>query len=177
MNRKPSRREPMEGSSLEHQDTREIILDLKAKKKTKGWSIERIEEEILRRGKSVSRSTLKRIFRPGSEDHPASFSLDHSLLPVDEVLSDDDDASDPSAPVQPDVSRLKLELQIQVERVESLLAQNDILLDRVNFMQTQIERKDRRMDERDAMLDKVIAERDELRTRLDALKGANDDES
>ena len=152
---------------MEHQDTRDIIIELKEKKKAKGYSVERIEEEILRRGKSVSKSTLKRIFRPGSEDHPASFSLDHSLLPVDEVLSDDDDAADPSAPVQPDVSRLKLELQIQVERVESLLAQNDILLDRVNFMQTQIERKDRRMDERDAMLDKVIAERDALRARLE----------
>lgn len=165
MNRKPSRHEPIGGSNLEHQDTREIILELKEKKKAKGYSVERIEEEILRRGKSVSKSTLKRIFRPGSEDHPASFSLDHTLIPIDEVLSDDEDA--PAGPVTPDVERLKLDLQIQVERVENLLAQNDILLDRVNFMQTQIERKDRRLDEREAMIRKVMAERDELRARLE----------
>ena len=163
MNLKPSRREPMGGPSLEHQETRDIILELKEKKKAKGYSVERIEEEILRRGKSVSKSTLKRVFRPGSEEHPASFSLDHTLIPIDEVLSDEDQtASEPA-----DMARLKLELQIQVERVESLLAQNDILLDRVNFMQTQIERKDRRLDEREEVIRKVMAERDELRARLE----------
>ena len=163
MNLHPSRREPIRGSNVEHQETREIILELKEKKKAKGYSVERIEEEILRRGKSVSRSTLKRVFRPGSEDHPASFSLDHTLIPIDEVLSDEDQtASEPA-----DMARLKLELQIQVERVESLLAQNDILLDRVNFMQTQIERKDRRLDEREDVIRKVMAERDELRKRLE----------
>lgn len=165
MNLQPSRHEPMRGSNVEHQETREIILELKEKKKAKGYSVERIEEEILRRGKSVSRSTLKRVFRPGSEDHPASFSLDHTLIPIDEVLSDEGQtASEPA-----DMSRLKMELQIQVERVESLLAQNDILLDRVNFMQTQIERKDRRLDEREDVIRKVMAERDALRKRLEEL--------
>ena len=167
MNLLPSRHEPVGGSNIEHQETREIILELKEKKKAKGYSVERIEEEILRRGKSVSRSTLKRVFRPGSEDHPASFSLDHTLIPIDEVLSDDDAGT--VAPA--DMARLKLELQIQVERVESLLAQNDILLDRVNFMQTQIERKDRRLDEREEVIRKVMAERDALRKRLDEVTG------
>lgn len=157
---------------MELQRTRDLIIALKQAKNEKakyGLTLPRLEAEILRRGKSVSMSSLKRVFRDGSEDSPAGFSLDHTLLPIAEVLLDEDPApvADSCAPPLEN-DRLRAELQIQIERVESLLAQNDILQDRVKFMQTQIERKDRRLDEKDEVLRKVMEERDKLRARLEA---------
>lgn len=173
MTLKPSQND-FGGSNMELQRTRDLIIALKQAKNEKakfGLTLPRLEAEILRRGKSVSMSSLKRVFREGSEDSPAGFSLDHTLLPIAEVLLDDDTSpvADACAPLETD--RLRAELQIQIERVESLLAQNDILLDRVKFMQTQIERKDRRLDEKDEVLRKVMEERDKLRARLEASDG------
>ena len=169
MDRKPSTNEPG-GSCMELHKSRDLIIALKKAKAELEYTLPRIEEEIRKRGKSVSLSTLKRVFKEGSEDESAaSFSFEHTLLPIAEVLLDAEEIPTPEgSPYSLEIELLKADLRVQEERVESLLARNKILEDRVTFMQTQIERKDRRIDEREDIIRKVMAERDLLRERLEA---------
>lgn len=153
---------------MELQRSRDLIIAMKKAKSDSEYTLPRIEEEIRRRGNSVSISSLKRVFREGSEDNAAGFSFEHTLLPIAEVLLDAEDVPTPAGtPYSIEIELLKAELRVQAERVESLIARNQILEDRVTFMQTQIERKDRRMDEREEVIRKVMAERDALRKRLE----------
>lgn len=155
---------------MEFQSSRDLVIALKKAKKEGDYTIPRIEEEIRRLGKSVSMSTLKRVFKDGSEDG-GSFDVEYTLLPIAEVLLNQEDIPVPEgAPFSVELELMRAELRVQVERVESLQARNKILEDRVTFMQQQIERKDRRLDEREDIIRKVMAERDELRKQLDDLK-------
>lgn len=159
------------------QRSRELILALKKARKERGYSLTRIEEEILRRGKSLSDSTIKRVFKEGSEDAPSYPSYEHTLLVIAEVFPEVWaflDSSEPSS--SREVELLEMELRAQAGILESKLAQIKILEDRVAFMREQIEVlrkqieiKDRRMDEREAVIRKVMEEREELRSRLEAL--------
>lgn len=156
---------------MDFQSSHDLIVALKKAKMESEYTIPRIEEEIRRHGKSVSISSLKRVFKDGSEDSNTSFSVEYTLLPIAEVLLPPEDLPVPEgSPYSLEIEMLKAELRVQIERVESLIARNKILEDRVTFMQTQIERKDRRMDEKDEMIRKVMAERDELRARLEEEK-------
>ena len=153
---------------MELQRSRDLILQLKKAKVELEYTMPRIEEEILKLGKSVSASTLKRVFREGSEDSASSFSFEHTLLPIAEVLLAAEDIPTPEgSPYALELELLKAELRVQTERVESLLERNRLLEDRVTFLLSQIERKDRRMDEKDEMIRKIMLERDELRKRVE----------
>ena len=157
---------------MEFQSSRDLIIALKKAKKEGEYTIPRIEEELLRRGKSVSPSTLKRVFKKGSEDSGVSFSIDHTLLPIAEVIMPTEElpaVGDSEWSVE--LELLRAELRVQVERVESLEKRNELLDARVTFLLSQIERKDRRIDEREDIIRKVMAERDELRKRLEAFDG------
>lgn len=155
---------------MEYQRTRDLIIALKEAKRDLEYTLPRIEEELLRRGKSVSPSTLKRVFKEGSEDSGAGFNVEHTLMPLAELLLEKEDIAVPAdAPCSIEIELMKAELRVQTERVESLLARNKLLEDRVTFMQTQIERKDRRIDEREDIIRKVMAERDAIRTRLEEI--------
>lgn len=155
---------------MEFQSSRDLITALKKAKKEGDYTIPRIEEEIRRLGKSVSMSTLKRVFKEGSEDG-GNFDVEYTLLPIAEVLMPQEDIPVPEgAPFSVELELMRAELRVQVERVESLQARNKILEARVTFMQEQIERKDRRMDEREEIIRKVMAERDELRAKMESLK-------
>ena len=140
-------------SSMEFKNTHDLIVELKRAKKESEYTIPRIEEEILRRGKSVSPSTLKRVFKEGSEDSPAGFSVDHTLIPIADVLLPKVDVPvAEGSPCSVEIELLKAELRVQTERVESLQARNDILEGRIAFLLEQIEKKDRRMDEKDELI-------------------------
>ena len=157
---------------MEYQSTRDTIIALKAAKKDLEYTLPRIEEELLRRGKSVSPSTLKRVFKEGSEDNGAGFNVDHTLRPLVELLLEEEDRTVPEdAPPSIELELMRAELRVQVMRVEALEARNRLLEDRVTFLLSQIERKDRRIDEREDIIRKVMAERDDLRARLEALTG------
>lgn len=159
------------------QKSRDLILALKKARKERGYSLTRVEEEILRRGKSLSDSTIKRVFKEGSEDAPSYPSYEHTLLVIAEVFPEVWaflDSSEPSG--SHEVELLEMELRAQAGILESKLAQIKILEDRVAFMREQIdvlkkqiEIKDRRMDEREAVIRKVMEEREDLRARLEAL--------
>ena len=156
--------------------SRDYVIAIKQARAERGYSQTRVEEEILRRGKSVSMSTLKRVFQDGSENAAGSFSYEHIILPLTEVFPEvwlmlgnrDTGSSDADAD-------LKTELRLQAALLESKLEQIKILEDRVAFMKeqvsilrTQVEVKDRRMDEKDKTIQALTAERDELRELLDS---------
>ena len=157
---------------MELQTSHDLVIALKKAKKEKEYTLPRIEEEILRTGYSVSMTTLKRVFKEGSED--TFFSVEHTLVPIARVLLDCEDVPTPEgSPYSADIELLKAELRVQVERNESLLQRIEILESRINFMQDQIAKKDGRMDRKDAIIedkDKIIKEKDaeikELMKRL-----------
>lgn len=155
---------------MEYQSQRELILTLKEAKEERQYTIQRLLDEILLNGDSVSEATLKRVFRPGSEDDTKTFNAEHTLLPIAKVLlRPENTPTIEGSPHSGEIALLKAELRVQAERVESLRDRNEILEKRVDFMQHQIEIKDRRLDEREEVLRKVMAERDELRARLEAM--------
>lgn len=140
---------------MELQGSHDLILALKKAKKESEYTLPRLEEEILRNGESVSQTTLKRVFREGSED--TFFNLEHTLIPIAKVLLDGKDLPTPKdSPYTAEIELLKAELRVQVERCESLRERNDILESRVNFLIEQIEKKDRRMDEKDETIRKLM---------------------
>lgn len=164
----PSTFEPLEVSEMELQNQRELILELKKAKEDRQYTIQRMLDEILLNGDSVSETTLKRVFRPGSEDDSKTFNTEHTILPIAKVLLKPEKVPVPEdSPHSSEIVLLKAELRVQAERVENLRDRNMILEKRVDFMQNQIEIKDRRLDEREAVLRKVMAERDALRARLE----------
>ena len=71
-------------------NTKEVILNLKKVKEEKGYSLDTILEMIEENGEFVSKSTLSRVFRDGSEDQ--SFNYDGTLSPIANALLDDDNA-------------------------------------------------------------------------------------
>ena len=155
---------------MEYQSQRELILQLKEAKEERQYTIQRLLDEILLNGDSVSEATLKRVFRPGSEDDTKTFNAEHTLLPIAKVLMRPGNTPTiEGTPYSGEIALLKAELRVQAERVEHLRDRNDILEKRVDFMQHQIEIKDRRLDEREAIIRKVMAERDELRASLEEM--------
>ena len=155
---------------MEFQSQRELILELKKEKEEKNYTITRLADEILLNGDYVSETTLKRVFRPGSEDDLKTFNQDHTLLPIAKILLPKKNAEDPDSSTDSnEVILLRMELRVQAERIQSLLDRNEILEKRVDFMQSQIMIKDRRLDEREEVCRKVMAERDLLRERLEEM--------
>lgn len=142
---------------MELREPKDLILACKKAKAELEYTLPRIEEEILKHGKSVSPSTLKRVFKDGSEENAGSFSFDHTLRPIAEVLLQAAEVPTPEgSPYSVEIELLKAELRVQTERAESLLDRNEILEKRVDFLLTQIEKKDRRMDEKDEMIRRLM---------------------
>lgn len=155
MNQQPSTNELLEVSQMDFQSSRDLIIALKKAKKEREYTIPRLEEEILRNGGSVSQTTLKRVFKDGSED--VYFNVEHTLIPIASVLLDGKDLPTPEdSPYSVEIELLKAELRVQVEKNESLRERNEILESRVNFLIEQIEKKDRRMDEKDEIIHKLM---------------------
>lgn len=157
----------LEVSDLEQKTQKERILSLKQAKEERQYTIQRIKDEVLSNGDSISESTLKRVFAPGSEDDVKGFS-EYTLVVIEKVLLNTMDLPVPEhSPYTGEIVLLKAELRIQTERVENLKEHNTFLEARVKFLDEQIKIKDRRMDDRETVLKKVMAERDELRKRLE----------
>ena len=142
---------------MELQTQRELILQLKKAKDERQYTIQRLLEEILINGDSVSEASLKRVFKPGSEDESKTFNMEHTLLPIAKILLKPEEAPVPlDSPYASEIVLLKAELRVQAETVESLRSRNELLENRVTFLLEQIEKKDRRMDEKDEIIRKLM---------------------
>lgn len=160
----------LEVSSMEQKSQKDRILHLKNAQVERQYTYPRIRDEVLRNGDTISESTIKRIFSPGSENEVKGFS-DYSLAVIEKVLLPPEQLPVPAESIYAsEIGLIKAELRVQSERVENLQEHNKFLEERVAFLTEQVKIKDRRMDEREAVLRKVMEERDDLRNQLEKLK-------
>lgn len=69
-------------------NTKDVIMKLKEVQKEKKLSLDAIGEMIEQNGEYVSKTTLSRVFREGSEEHPDKFRYEATLRPIANALLD-----------------------------------------------------------------------------------------
>lgn len=144
-------------SSVELQRAQELIRQLKEIKEQNELSYPRIMDRIEKNGKSVSLSTLRRVFADNSEANANSFSYENTLLPIAEALFNVEDIPTPEGnPFAKEISGLKAVIHLQNEEITRLHELKEHLETRITFLLEQIEKKDRRMDEKDEMIKTLL---------------------
>lgn len=151
---------------MELTSTQQLIKQLKDAKREKEITFPRLMEMLEKNGKSVSLTTLRRVFADGSEWND-SFNYESTLLPIAEVLINNVDIPIPSdSPYATEIEGLKSVIHVQNEEIARLHELKEHLEARVTFLLEQIEKKDRRMDEKDNMIHDIMKERNELFARV-----------
>ena len=145
------------GLLMEHTQAYELILQLKTVKARNEVTYPRIMERIERNGKSVSLTTLRRVFADGSENNANAFNYELTLLPIAEALLDAEDIPTPEdSPYSQEIDGLKAVIRVQNEEIARLHELKEHLEGRIAFLLEQIEKKDRRMDEKDEMIRRLM---------------------
>ena len=137
-------------------NTKELILKLKAVKEEKGLSLNKIAELVEANGDFISRSSIQRVFADGSEE--TSFRYEETIRPIAKALLDienieaDDDL---------DIQAMKVLLKFKIDRINDLEQQLDkekikyhekLEKEReqykrsIEFLKEQVDLKDKRMD-------------------------------
>lgn len=147
-------------------NTRDVILKLKEVKQEKGLSLDKILIMVENNGEYISKSTLSRVFKDGSED--SSFRYEETIRPIANALLDienEEDYDDAETLAFKSILKLKMrvidenskkieELQEQVKETASKeklkyhdkLEKHDADHQRsVEFLKRQIELKDERI--------------------------------
>ena len=151
---------------MELTSTQQLIKQLKDAKREKEITFPRLMELLEKNGKSVSLTTLRRVFADGSEWND-SFNYESTLLPLAEVLINNVDIPIPAdSPYATEIEGLKSVIHVQNEEIARLHELKEHLEARVTFLLEQIEKKDRRMDEKDEMIHDIMKERNELFDRV-----------
>ena len=115
-----------------------------------------VEMEKIDSSKVVSLSTLRRIFREGSEAKASSFNYEEIILPAYNAVKNLDKKPSPSSPFELELQGYKNVIRVQNEELDRLLELKEHLDDRVNFLIEQIKLKDRRLDEKDEIIKKLM---------------------
>lgn len=151
---------------MEITSTQALIKQLKDAKREKEITFPRLMEMLEKNGRSVSLTTLRRVFADGSEWND-SFNYESTLLPLAEVLINSVDIPIPAdSPYATEIEGLKSVIHVQNEEIARLHEIKEHLESRITFLLGQIEKKDRRMDEKDQMIHEISKERNELFTRV-----------
>jgi transcriptional regulator with XRE-family HTH domain len=141
-------------------DTKDVILNLKKVKKEKNLSLDKIVEMIEENNEFVSKTTLSRVFRKGSEDE--IFRYEATLKPIANALLDIDNietSDDTDTQAYKSLLKLKAEIISQLEDkikvIESeekrkyhdkLERETDKFQESLDFVKKQVELKDKRID-------------------------------
>lgn len=141
-------------------NTKDVILKLKEVKKEKGLSLDKILVLIEKNGDFISKSTLARVFKDGSEN--SSFRYEETLRPIADALldiQDDEDNDDTDTKAYKAILRLKKELIIELESkletveseektkyLEKLAAETEKFQRSLDYIKHQVELKDKRID-------------------------------
>ena len=137
--------------------SQKLIKELKEIKKANEITFPRIIERLEKNGKSVSLTTLRRVFADGSEDNASNFSYENTLIPIAEVLLNVEDLPTPTdSPYAKEIEGLKSIIHVQNEEIARLHELKEHLESRITFLLEQIEKKDRRMDEKDETIQKLM---------------------
>lgn len=148
-------------SRMEYTKSQELIRRLKEVKALNEITFPRIIDRIEKNGKTVSLTTLRRVFADGSENNANAFNYELTLLPIAEALLDVEDVPTPeNSPYSKEIDGLKAVIHTQNEEIARLHELKEHLEGRITFLLEQIEKKDRRMDEKDdiirRLMDKVL---------------------
>lgn len=137
-------------------NSKELILKLKAVKEEKGLSLNNIVELVEKNGDVISRSSIQRVFADGSED--TTFRYDETIRPIAKALLDIENIEEDDTL---DTQTMKTLLKYKIDRInelEQLLDKEKIKshekLDKereqsrrsIEFLKKQIELKDKRID-------------------------------
>ena len=160
-------------------NTKDVILKLKEVKQEKGLSLDKILIMVENNGEYISKSTLARVFKDGSED--GSFRYEETIRPIANALLDvtieDDDDLDTRA--YKSILQLKKdlidELEEKIKNVETeekqkyhdkLAKETDKFQKSLDFAMHQIELKDKRIDQLMNANDRLSVTNDRLINQL-----------
>ena len=154
-------------------NTKELILKLKAVKEEKGLSLNKIADLVEANGDYISRSSIQRVFADGSED--TSFRYEETIRPIAKALLEIETIEDTD---NLDVQAMKALLKFKIERIseleqqldrekvkyhEKLEKERDQFKRSLDFLKEQVALKDKRMDllldsvaKKDARLNELI---------------------
>ena len=142
---------------MEHTQSYELIRQLKEVKERNEITYPRIIERMEKNGKTVSLTTLRRVFADGSENNADCFNYELTLLPIAEALFAVEDIPTPAnSPYAKEIDGLKSVIHVQNEEIARLHELKEHLEARITFLLEQIEKKDRRMDEKDETIKKLM---------------------
>ena len=157
-------------------DTKKIISLLKQVKDEKKLSLDAILELIEKNGDFVSKSTLSRIFREGSED--TGFKYETTIRPIADAILDIDNIEvydDTDTKAYKSLLQLKKEIilelkssneQTKVAYAEKLQEKTDRFQRSLDFVTHQIELKDQRIDALLSMNNELMLRNNELLKQL-----------
>jgi uncharacterized protein (DUF3084 family) len=122
----------------------EIIKDAKRIKSEAKVTYENILEQMEELDPStvISRSTLRRIFREGSEAKASSFNYEDILVPVDNAMQALSKKPKPASERDHELEAYKAIIRVQDEEIDRLMDINKLLQDRVEFLVKQVDNKD-----------------------------------
>jgi len=121
-----------------------------------------VQMEKLDSSTVVSLSTLRRVFRDGSEAKASSFNFEEVLTPIHNAVKSLEGKPSPSSPFEIELQGYKNVIRVQNEEIDRLIELKEHLDDRVDFLVRQISTKDDLI----ATLLKQIAEKDDTIKRL-----------
>ena len=140
-------------------DTKEVILSLKKVKEDKQLSLDKILEIMEKADPStaVSKTTLARVFREGSEEQIFKYEgtlrpIANALLDIENYENDDDNATH----LYKSILKLKKDIIIELEENagkekakyhEKLAKETEKFQKSIEFLSKQIELKDKRIDQ------------------------------
>lgn len=145
------------------------IKRLKEIKEEQGLSVSQIMEKMIENGYSVSESTLKRVFSPGSEK--MSFRYQESIAPLEEVLfgeygdTSGEEDTDALREIIRDRDKTIAELMIKIENQEKtadqvgkLCAERRALLEsHISDLQAEVELLRSQIEKKDGMFDRIMS--------------------
>ena len=138
---------------LSMNESERIIMETEAQKKIKEMKQIKedykityddimVEMEKLDSSKVVSLSTLRRIFRDGSESKASSFNYEEIIVPAYNAVKNLDKKPSPSSPFELELQGYKNVIRVQNEELDRLIELKEHLDDRVAFLIEQIKLKD-----------------------------------
>ena len=125
-------------------NSKEIIKEMKAIRKEHHVTYIDLMEtmEEIDESKMVSLSSIRRIFRDGSESKASSFNYEEILMPVYTAMKKLEKNPKPSSPFDEKLVGYKAVIRVQNEELDRLIELKDHLDKRVDFLVRQIDTKD-----------------------------------
>ena len=122
-----------------------------------------VQMEKLNSSTVVSLSTLRRVFRDGSEAKASSFNFEEILTPIYNAVKDLEGKPSPSSPFEIELQGFKNVIRVQNEELDRLIELKEHLDNRVDFLVGQVKTKDemiqnlmKKLDEKDAMIQRLM---------------------